>query len=115
GGVLWTHTDFGKERVETRRARQLVLTATATLGNYDYTTNWIFNQDGSLEIRVDLHGILLARAASAVTCPVCRQEPGADGKIQPRGEDRYGTLVAPNVVAANHQHYFCFRLDFDVD
>src|SRR5205807_1294779 len=26
-----------------------------------------------------------------------------------------GTLVAPHVEATNHQHFFCFRLDMDVD
>ena len=26
-----------------------------------------------------------------------------------------GTLIAPNVTAPNHQHFFSFRLDMDVD
>ena len=30
-------------------------------------------------------------------------------------ETEYGTLIAPNLVAANHDHYFNFRLDFDID
>jgi primary-amine oxidase len=115
GGVLWTHTEFGKNRTETRRARQLVIASIATLGNYDYGFNWVFGQDGSLELRVDLMGIVLVKAVAAATCPVCRQQPGEDGRIRPEGEDRFGTLVAKNLVATNHQHFFCFRLDFDVD
>lgn len=30
-------------------------------------------------------------------------------------DSRYGTLVAPEVNALNHQHFFAMRLDFDVD
>jgi primary-amine oxidase len=115
GGVLWSHTDLETGRAEARRGRQLVLTSTAVLGNYDYVLNWVFSQDGTLEMRVDLSGILLVRAVESKECPVCRERPGPDGKLRPSGEDRYGTFVAPRVVAANHQHFFCFRLDLDVD
>lgn len=30
-------------------------------------------------------------------------------------ETRFGTLIAPQLVAANHDHYFNFRMDLDVD
>jgi primary-amine oxidase len=38
-------------------------------------------------------------------------QPSADRS----GDDRYGTLVAPRVVAPFHQHLFNVRLDMDVD
>src|SRR5262249_55923275 len=39
----------------------------------------------------------------------------AGEKAPPPGEDLHGTVVAPHIVAPNHQHWFCFRLDMDVD
>jgi primary-amine oxidase len=115
GGLLWTHTDWFSGKVETRRDRQLVLQTLYTVGNYEYVLMWIFHQDGALELRLELTGVVLAKGVPAAACPVCRQLPDEAGKTVPAGADRYGTLVAPNVVAVNHQHFFCFRLDLDVD
>jgi primary-amine oxidase len=98
GGVLWRHGD------DSRRARDLVLTSFATIDNYDYGFNWIFHQDGSLEVDVQMTGIMLFKPVETV------RETGDHG-------DRatFGHLVAPNVVAPHHQHFFHFRLDLDVD
>jgi primary-amine oxidase len=101
-GILWRHYDFNTETFEGRRARQLVLTTVAAIGNYDYGINWIFHEDGTLEQRSDLTGIMLAKATPDLT-------------NSHHNDDRFGTLVAPNVEAINHQHFLNFRLDFDVD
>src|SRR6185503_20564669 len=84
---------------ESRRARDLVVFFIATIGNYDYAINWIFHQDGTLELDAALTGIMLPKGAGV-----------AAGSVQ--GE---GHLVSANVVAPHHQHFFNFRLDFDVD
>jgi len=115
GGILWEHHDDDAMRTSTRRSRQLVIGHMFTLGNYDYFTNWIFNQDGSINVKVTLNGDVLAQGVVSKECEVCSQEPDAEGKILPKGVERYGTLLAPNIVGINHQHFFCFRLDFDVD
>ncbi len=91
GGVAWKHGD------EARRARDLVLRYSSQAGNYDYGFNWIFHQDGTLQMQVELTGIMSVKGV-------------ADG-----GHDPYGHLVAKNLDAVHHQHFFCFRLDMDVD
>jgi primary-amine oxidase len=106
GGILWKHYDFTTEKNETRRARELVLSAVATIGNYDYAINYIFKQDGSMEIDLALTGIMLAKGV---------KEKRADENHSTMKMDASGHLVAENVVAPHHQHFFNFRLDFDVD
>jgi len=115
GGILWEHHDDDADRTLTRRGRQLVIAHMFTLGNYDYFTQYIFNQDGSLDVKVTLNGDVLAQGVTEKQCQVCAQQPDEEGKITPRGAERYGTLMAPNIVGINHQHFFCFRMDFDVD
>lgn len=115
GGILWEHHDDDAMRTSTRRSRQLVIGHMFTLGNYDYFTNYIFNQDGSIEVKVTLNGDVLAQGVINKDCDVCAQEPDEEGRILPKGIERYGTLLAPHIVGINHQHFFCFRLDFDID
>jgi primary-amine oxidase len=95
GGVLWRH---GRRA---RAAQELVVAFFATVDNYDYGFNWIFRQDGSIEIEVLMTGIMLYR--------------GVEQGTATRDSLSYGTLVAPHIVAPNHQHWFNFRLDMDVD
>src|SRR6185436_5830241 len=99
GGLLWKHYESYSKTNESRRARDLVVFFIATIGNYDYAVNWIFHQDGTLEVDGALTGIMLPKGVSVA-------KSGGHGE---------GHLVAPNVVAPHHQHFFNFRLDFDVD
>jgi len=89
--IAWKHGDSA------RRARELVIGFNTQVGNYDYGFNWIFHQDGTLECKVDLTGIMAVKGEPA----------GA--------HDPYAHPVAKNVAAPHHQHFFNFRLDFDVD
>ncbi|MBD1998107.1 primary-amine oxidase [Leptolyngbya sp. FACHB-541] len=94
-GVLWKHTDWRLDSVEVRRSRRLVVSFFCTVDNYEYGFFWYFYQDGTIQYEVKLTGILLC---------------GALGDVP-----KYGTLVAPEVNALNHQHFFSLRLDFDID
>lgn len=94
-GMLWKHTDWRRESVEVRRSRRLAISFIATVDNYEYAFFWYFYQDGSIQFEVKLTGILL--------CAALANTP------------KYGTLVAPELNATNHQHFFCMRLDFDLD
>lgn len=115
GGMLWTHTDYVKGGKVTRRSQQLVLQTVFNIGNYDYGLRWIFHQDGTLEVQAELTGVMLAKGVTEKQCQLCQQAPDRDGKLIAVGEERYGKLVAKNVLAPYHQHFFCFRLDMNVD
>jgi primary-amine oxidase len=76
----------------------------ANLGNYEYGFNWIFHQDGTLEMEVDLTGIMAAKSVKAVS-----------GEHANHNGEAHGHRVADDVMAVHHQHFFNFRLDLDVD
>jgi primary-amine oxidase len=104
GGLLWKHYETYTKTNESRRARELVIFFIATIGNYDYAINWIFHQDGILELDAALSGIMLPKGVAA------SKVDGHAGTTM-----KSGHLVSANVVAPHHQHFFNFRLDFDVD
>jgi primary-amine oxidase len=103
GSMAWRHDDGSV--VESRKMRNLVLRTIGTFDNYDYVCDWIFQQDGVIRVRVGASGednvsMVGSRTASEDTT-------GQDG--------RYGRFIAENTVGINHDHFFSFRLDFDVD
>jgi primary-amine oxidase len=104
GGLLWKHFDRDNNHNDSRRSRELVLSWIATVGNYDYGFNWIFHQDGTLEMRVLLTGIMETKGVDM-----------ASETHGPAHETTYGHLVDKNLLAVHHQHFFNFRLDMDVD
>jgi len=96
-GVAWKHTDWRNNDVEVRRSRRLVISFFATVANYDYGFFWSFYQDGTLEMEVKLTGMLNTGALDKDEIP------------------KYGTIVAPQLNAPYHQHFFNFRLDTQID
>ncbi|MGD9632435.1 MAG: primary-amine oxidase [Pirellulales bacterium] len=96
-GILWKHTDRRLEVPEVRRSRRLVISSVSTVENYEYGFFWYLYQDGNIQLEVKLTGILSL------------------GALQPDERPKYGVLVAPQLYAPNHQHFFNVRLDFDLD
>jgi primary-amine oxidase len=96
-GISWKHTDFRTEEVEVRRARRLVVSTIATVGNYEYGYFWYLNNDGTIEYEIKLTGVISTGAL-------------------PEGEKpKHGVLVAPGLYGPHHQHFFCIRMDMEVD
>lgn len=96
-GISWKHTDFRTEDVEVRRLRRLVVSFICTVGNYEYGIYWYFYQDGRIENEIKLTGIL------------------STGGMEDGDTLKYGTALAPNLYGPNHQHFFCTRLDTQID
>ncbi len=99
GGVLWKHVDYMTGRNQSRRARQLVLSSFSNLGNYEYGFNWVFHQDGTLEMEALLTGIMAIKGVNP----------------EHANHSAHGHLVAEGIEAVHHQHIFNFRLDFDIE
>ncbi|HQT67381.1 MAG TPA: primary-amine oxidase [Acetobacteraceae bacterium] len=96
-GVMWKHTDWRSNHTEVRRSRRLVVSFFATVGNYDYGFYWYFYQNGDIQMEVKLTGCLSV------------------GALPPGVAPSHGAMVAPQLYAPIHQHFFSFRLDMDID
>ena len=96
-GILWKHTNFRTGQVEVRRSRRLSVSSIATVGNYEYGFFWYFYQDGTIELQIKLTGIV------------------STGSVAPGARPTCGAMIAPELYAPNHQHWFNFRLDMMVD
>ena len=112
GGALWKHFDMYNGGNFARRARELVISFTTTISNYDYAMSWVFHQDGTLSFEVGLTGILLAKGSKIKAVDMSMADSD-DPTVQQ--DMRSSHLVAPYVVAPFHQHFFNMRLDMDVD
>jgi primary-amine oxidase len=96
-GILWKHIDWRTNDVEVRRSRRLVLSSISTVGNYEYGFFWYFYQDGTISFEVKLTGILHTAA------------------IEANAKPKFGSLIAPQLNAPNHQHFFNVRMDLCID
>jgi len=97
-GILWKHKEWRTNTIGVRRSRKLVVSFFTTIANYDYGFYWYFLQDGNIKFEAKLTGILSVSAIKD------NESPGG-----------YGIIIAPNLYAPIHQHFFTARLDMQVD
>jgi primary-amine oxidase len=104
GGTLWRHGTVS------RRATNLAIKYYTMIENYDYGFTWRFKEDGTIDVDVELTGIVEVKGvhrANEMDMP--------DKNDYSYNGHSFGTLVHPHVEAINHQHFFVFRLDMDID
>lgn len=98
GGSLWDRLDPTTLERDARYARELVVTWAAAIGNYTYGVEYVFKMNGAIDMNVNATGTTLNQGISSAS----------------QGNE-YGTVVTPKIAAPGHQHFFDFRIDFDVD
>jgi primary-amine oxidase len=102
---LWRHWEALNGAQVGRRASELVVRSAPTIGNYDYIIDWVFTGKGEIHIDIGATGIDAVKGVAVKSM----REPDAEEVT------RSGMLVAPNLVAVHHDHYFSLRLDLDID
>ena len=105
GDPAWRHAE--QENIMGRPSRELVFRTIAVVGNYDYILDWRFEQEGAITIAVGATGELEVK-------PV-KDKMDTMGKDAEGNTVEFGHLVAPNTDGVDHDHFFSFRLDIDVD
>jgi primary-amine oxidase len=98
GGSLWDRLDPTFITRDARFARELVVTWSAAIGNYTYGVEYVFKLNGAIDVNMNATGTTLNQGISSAS----------EG-------NEHGTVVTPKIAAPGHQHFFNFRIDFDVD
>ncbi|MBD9374556.1 tyramine oxidase [Rhizobium sp. ARZ01] len=111
GDPAWRHYEIFAQTpdkpvpAEGRPATELVVRSASEVGNYDYLIDYVFQQNGMIRVMVGATGL---DAVKGVASTSMKDATAAE-------DTKYGTLIAPNLVAPNHDHFFNFRFDFDID
>src|SRR6185436_5991685 len=117
-GFAWTRADPSTGARDTRAGRALVLHWNTWIGNYIYGFDWVLSQDGSLEVVLIATGTTVNRGTATDAgegvvdnaAPLVAIGPRVEGSATGASPDGKARVRAPN-----HQHFFNFRFDFDID
>ena len=105
GDMEWRHYEGNNGQSDVRKRTELVLRFISAIGNYDYIIDIAFGLTGSIKMALGASGVDQVAAVQNRTVA----DTTKDHNIA------YGRMVAEHTVAINHDHFFSFRLDFDVD
>jgi primary-amine oxidase len=105
GDPAWRHYVASTKSVAGVPQVELVVRHIPTVGNYDYVVDYVFSPQGNITLRVGATGFDAVQSSAAANME----------SSTALADTAYGTLIAPYNVAINHDHYFNFRLDLDVD
>jgi primary-amine oxidase len=112
GDPAWRHWE--DEGVAGRPGRELVFRSIAVVGNYDYILDYRFEQEGSITVAVGATGELEVKPVpDKMTSEM--MSAGIMGKDAEGNPLEFGHLVAPFTDGVDHDHFFSFRMDIDVD
>jgi primary-amine oxidase len=104
GRPMWRHSEMVNGTHEGRAEVELVVRTIPVVGNYDYIVDYVFSAKGLLKIEVGATGMDAVKAAKSRNM--------ADATALE--DTKVGSLVAPNLVGVNHDHFISFRIDMDV-
>ncbi len=105
GDIAWRHYEPVNGQNEVRRRTELVLRLISAIGSYDYIFAWVFRQDGTIKVALGATGITQVKAVRSRSTA-----DDKDGHVT-----AHGRMVAEHTVAINHDHFFSFRIDLDID
>ncbi len=105
GDPAWRHYSAESKAIAGVPQSELVVRHIPTIGNYDYVVDYVFTPQGVINLRVGATGFDAIRSTSAKNAT---EAASIDA-------NNNGSLIAPYIVAPNHDHFFSFRIDMDVD
>jgi primary-amine oxidase len=94
---LQRHTS--DDQVSISRNTYLIIRAVSTVGNYDYTIDYIFYLDGAIEVKVRASGYIFA-----AFWPVAKGEK----------DNEYGYRIHDAIASSMHDHVLNFKADLDI-
>ncbi|KAK5398842.1 hypothetical protein LTR20_004274 [Exophiala xenobiotica] len=87
------------------RNTYLVVRSVSTVGNYDYTIDYIFYLDGSIEIKLRASGYIFG---------AFHAEPRSSSQPRDAHTNEYGYRIHPALHTSMHDHVVSFKADLDI-